>query len=95
MSGVLLLIMVVFAMLGMELFGGKLGAPAPRTNFDYFTTSFITVFVRRRPAKTLPPTLPPTPPPPWPSPLLPPSLLPSVGLSPPYPTAPFVCAARP
>ena len=44
MSGVLCLIMVVFSMLGMELFGGKLGGPLspelgdtpPRTNFDYF-----------------------------------------------------------
>lgn len=45
MSGVLVLIMVVFAMLGMELFGGKLGTEPPRTNFDYFGNAFITTFV--------------------------------------------------
>jgi len=45
MSMVLILIIVVFAMLGMELFGGKLGAVPPRTNFDYFSNSFITTFV--------------------------------------------------
>ena len=53
MSGVLCLIMVVFSMLGMELFGGKLGGPLspelgdtpPRTNFDYFSNAFITTFI--------------------------------------------------
>jgi len=45
MCGVLFLIMVVFAMLGMELFGGKLGAEPPRTNFDHFGSSFVTTFV--------------------------------------------------
>ena len=45
LSGVLVLIIIVAAMLGMELFGGKLGSPPPRTNFDYFSNAFITVFV--------------------------------------------------
>ena len=44
LSGVLLLIMVVAAMLGMELFGGKLGDDPMRTNFDYFSNAFVTVF---------------------------------------------------
>ena len=44
LSGVLVLIIVVAALLGMELFGGKLSEHT-RTHFDYFRDAFITVFI--------------------------------------------------
>ena len=44
LAAVLVLVMVVFAMLGMELFGGGMGSPPPRAHFDDFTSSLITVF---------------------------------------------------
>ena len=44
LSCILILIMVVFAMLGMELFGGRMGAPPPRAHFDDFSSALITVF---------------------------------------------------
>ena len=45
MSGVLGLILFVFALLGMELFGGQLGSPPPRVNFDFFSNSFLSSFI--------------------------------------------------
>ena len=45
LSGILVLCIIVYALLGMELFGGKLGEEPMRTNFDYFSNAFITVFV--------------------------------------------------
>ena len=44
LTGILVLFMVMFAMLGMELFGAKLGSPPPRTHFDDFPSAFVTVF---------------------------------------------------
>ena len=44
LSAVLVLIMIVFAMLGMELFGGKLGDEPPRAHFDDFGSAFVTIF---------------------------------------------------
>jgi len=44
----LFLFIVIFALLGMQLFGGKFGydntVPIPRANFDTFYQSLLTVF---------------------------------------------------
>ena len=44
LSAILVLFMVMFAMLGMELFGAKMGSPPPRTHFDDFSSALVTVF---------------------------------------------------
>ena len=44
LTAILVLIMCVFALLGMELFGGAMGSPPPRTHFDDFASAFVTVF---------------------------------------------------
>ena len=44
LTAILVLIMCVFALLGMELFGGEMGSLPPRTHFDDFASAFVTVF---------------------------------------------------
>jgi hypothetical protein len=42
----LFLFILIFALLGMQLFGGQMNFPegTPTTNFDRFSTAFLTVF---------------------------------------------------
>lgn len=43
-SVILLLFMYIFSLLGMQLFGGKLGSPPPRAHYDTLLWSFTTTF---------------------------------------------------
>ena len=43
-SVVLLIIMFIFSLLGMQLFGGRFPSPLPRAHFDTLWWSFVTVF---------------------------------------------------
>ena len=48
-SILLLLFMFVYSLLGMQMFGGKLGSPPPRHNYDSLLWSFVTTFQVRAP----------------------------------------------
>lgn len=43
-SIVLLLFMVVYTLVGVQIFGGKFGSPPPRANYDSFLWGFTTTF---------------------------------------------------
>lgn len=43
-SVILLLIMFIFTLVGVQLFGGQLGSPPPRWNYDSMLWAFVTTF---------------------------------------------------